>query len=288
MQYGMTPSRGRSEDEFEYRGRGGGGRGGRGYGDRDRDDHEGGRVGRGGRGYGDRDRDDHEGGRGGRGGRGYGDRDRDDHGGGRGRGQAGEGGRGGRGRGGVEEGGRLQRLLSRVVKEEPADQDDEPPSTVFRVTMTGTPNGVPAKTSAAKPETVAGKVNNNNNKKGKKEKEAEQQLVSDQDARAAADDLINKLSKLTGGKPLVKPIPASPATSEAPQKATTSAPKSRPTTAANDKINAPIGERPVSAVTVPSEDTKAPSNDNSEGTMLLSRIYTRAYLIYLRTLYAML
>ena len=265
MQYGMTPSRGRSEDEFEYRGRGGGGRGGRGYGDRDRDDHEGGRGGRGGRGYGDRDRDDHEGGRGGRGGRGYGDRDRDDHEGGRGgrggrgRGQAGEGGRGGRGRGGVEEGGRLQRLLSRVVKEEPGDQDDEPPSTVFRVTMTGTPNGVPAKTSAAKPEPVAGKVNN---KKGKKDKEAEQQLVSDQDARAAADDLINKLSKLTGGKPLVKPIPASPATA-----------------ASTDKLNTPVGDRPVSAVTVPSEESKAPSNDNNEGKRL-PHIHTCAFFTY--------
>ena len=248
IQYGMTPSRGRLDDEVEYRGRGG--RGGRGYGDRDRDDHEGGRGGRGGRGFGDRDRDDHEGGRGGRGGRG--------------RGQAGEG-RGGRGRGGVEEGGRLQRLLSRVVKEELGDQDDEPPSTVFRVTMTGTPNGVPAKTSAAKPEPVAGKVNNNNNKKGKKEKEAEQQLVSDQDARAAADDLINKLSKLTGGKPLVKPIPASPVTSEVPQKAATSAPKSRPAIAAIDKLNTPVGDRHVTAVTVPIEESKAPSSDNNEG-----------------------
>ena len=176
---------------------------------------------------------------------------------------------GGRGRGGVEEGGRLQRLLSRVVKEEPADQDDEPPSTVFRVTMTGTPNGVPAKTSAAKPEPVAGKVSNNNNKKGKKDKEAEQQLVSDKNARAASDDLINMLSKLTGGKPLVKPIPASPATSVAHQQATTSAPKSRPAAAAvTGDISPLISDKPVAAAVVPSDESEAPSNDNNQGTKL--------------------
>ena len=56
-------------------------------------------------------------------------------------------------------------------------------------------------------------------------------------AAAAADDLISKLSQLSSGKPVVKPIPASPASSDASTKPLLDKPKPNGKAAAVSKVS---------------------------------------------------